>query len=67
MSDVENTPPAVNRGEFAWGTDEIANIIERTPRQTYHMLSKGEIKSAQKKGGKWVAHRTALRSEFGAA
>jgi hypothetical protein len=53
--------------DFVWGAAAIGAAIGRTPRQTHHLLSAGEIKTAQKKGRRWVASRTALRREFGAA
>ncbi len=52
-------------GEFAWGSAEIGEVIGRTPRQTHHLLSRGQILCAKKKGGRWVANRAALRREFG--
>jgi hypothetical protein len=60
----------VNGGDvndsFAWGIDAIAETIERTPRQAYHLISSGQLKSVRKLGGRWVAHRRALRAECGA-
>jgi hypothetical protein len=72
MSDSTDKPRFVNGGtstesEFLWGCKAIAREIGRTPRQTHHLLTKGRITSAQKKGGSYVAHRIALRKEFGAA
>ena len=59
----ENSP-----NDFVWGTRAIGREINRTERQTYHLLSRGSIKCARKiKGGGWVAHRGSLRREFGAA
>jgi hypothetical protein len=74
MDDSTDLHEAVNQSvstingrdsEFAWGAKKIGEIIDRTPRQTHHMLSKGLIKSAQKRGGLWVANRAALRREYG--
>jgi hypothetical protein len=53
--------------DFVWGAAAIGAAIGRTPRQTHHLLSTGEIKSARKKGGRWVASRTALLRELGGA
>ncbi len=53
-------------GEFVWGSAEIGEVIGRTARQTHHMLSRGQILSAKKKGGRWVCNRAALLREFGA-
>jgi hypothetical protein len=33
--------------EFLWGADEIGAAIGRNPRQTHHLLTRGEIKSAK--------------------
>jgi hypothetical protein len=53
--------------EFLWGADAIGNAIGRTRRQAHYMLNNGEIKCAQKKGGRWVCSRAALFRELGAA
>ena len=53
-----------SRCPLAWGVDEIAKVIGRTARQTHHILTKGQIKSARKVGGKWVANREALIREL---
>ena len=77
MDDSTDSERAVNQSdsaitikhkdsEWAWSAGEIGATIDRTPRQVHHMLSKGLIKSAQKRGGIWVAHRPSLRREFGA-
>jgi hypothetical protein len=52
--------------EFLWGADEIGAAIGRNGRQAFHLLSSGDIKSARKVRGRWVASRTALLREFGA-
>jgi hypothetical protein len=48
-----------------WGVDEIAEVINRNHRQTFHLLTRGEIKSARKVGGRWCASRAALLRELG--
>ncbi len=53
-------------GEFVWGSAEIGSVIGRTPRQVHHLLSRGQIQCAKKKGGRWVCNRSALLREFGA-
>jgi hypothetical protein len=53
-----------NSHPLAWGVEEIASVIGRTPRQTYHILVRGQIKSAKKIGGRWVAGRAALLREL---
>jgi hypothetical protein len=49
-----------------WGAAEIGRIINRNPRQTHHLLTKGHIKSARRVGGRWCASPAALLKEFGA-
>jgi hypothetical protein len=50
---------------FAWGADEIGAVIGRDVRQTFHLLNTGQLKSAKKIGGRWVANREALIRELG--
>jgi hypothetical protein len=68
MSDYSDSNRLVNHigCDFLWGVAEIAEAINRTPRQAHYLLSKGEIQCAQKKGGRWVASRAALLRELGA-
>jgi hypothetical protein len=49
--------------DLIWEVAEIAKIIGRTNRQTFHMLNKGEI-PAKKVGGRWVAERSKLIAFF---
>jgi hypothetical protein len=49
----------------AWGAKQIGLIIGRTERQAHHLLTTGQIASAQKKGGRWMAGKAALVCEFG--
>ena len=51
---------------FYWGAETIGAVIERNPRQKHHLLTRGEIKSAKKVGGRWVVSRAALLRELGA-
>jgi len=51
---------------FCWGAEAIGAVIDRNPRQTHHLLTRGEIKSAKKVGGRWVVSRAALLRELGA-
>jgi hypothetical protein len=39
-----------------WGAFRIAEIIEKTPRETFHMLSRGQL-PARKVGRQMVNHR----------
>jgi hypothetical protein len=52
---------------LVWGARAIANEINQTTRQTFHLLAIGAIKSARRVGGRYCADRNALRREFGAA
>lgn len=49
--------------DLVWGAAEIAKLIGRTPRATFHMLDSGEL-PAKKVGGRWVAERNKLLSFF---
>jgi hypothetical protein len=51
--------------ELVWGAENIGKEINRTARQTHHLLASGAIKSARRAGGLWCADRGALRREFG--
>jgi hypothetical protein len=53
--------------DFLWGAEAIGKVIGRRRWPTYHLLEAGEIKSAKKVGGRWVAARSALLRELGAA
>ncbi|WP_094447848.1 hypothetical protein [Rhizobium sp. N4311] len=49
--------------DLIWGAAEIAKIIGRSPRATFHMLDTGEL-PAKKVGGRWVAERGQLLRFF---
>jgi hypothetical protein len=49
--------------DLIWGVEAIAAFINRTPRQTYHMLSKGFM-PGRTVGGRWVVDRRDLISFF---
>lgn len=49
--------------ELVWGGTEIAKLIGRSARATFHMLEKGEL-PAKKVGGRWVAERSKLIAFF---
>lgn len=49
--------------ELIWGASQIARVIGRTDRQTFHMLDKG-ILPARKVGNRWVAERGRLMNFF---
>src|SRR4051812_40979589 len=64
-SENENIP-CLGTADFVWGAREIGETIGRTERQAHHLLTTGQLQSAKKKGGRWVASRAALLREFGA-
>lgn len=49
--------------ELIWGVSGIAKLIGRTDRQTFHMLSKGNL-PAKQVGNRWVAERGKLIAFF---
>lgn len=49
--------------DLIWGAEEIAKIIDRSPRVTFHLLTTGAI-PAKKVGNRWVAERSKLISFF---
>jgi len=60
MQDESNA----NNLDILWGAEEIARVINRTPRQTHHLLHRGAITAAKKVGGRWCADRNGLRRQF---
>lgn len=48
---------------LVWEVAQIAKLIGRTPRQTFHMLYSGQL-PARKVGGRWVADREQLLAFF---
>jgi hypothetical protein len=49
--------------DLIWGAEEIAKVIARTPRVTFHLLTTGAL-PAKKVGGRWVAERSKLIAFF---
>lgn len=45
--------------DIVWEVAEIAKVIGRTERQTFHILTSGSL-PAKKVGGRWVASRRKL-------
>ncbi len=45
--------------DLVWGASEIAKVIKRSARSTFHMLEGGEL-PAKKVGGRWVSERGKL-------
>ncbi|MBY5481929.1 DNA-binding protein [Rhizobium leguminosarum] len=56
----ENT---TGRLDLIWGVEAIADLIGRTPRQTFHILKTGQL-PGKKVGGRWVAERSKLIAFF---
>jgi hypothetical protein len=50
--------------DVLWGAEAIARVINRTRRQTHHLLNRGAIDAAKKIGGRWCAERNELRRQF---
>jgi hypothetical protein len=50
--------------EIVWGAAGIGLVINRTPKQVFHMLEKGRIPAARKIGGVWAASRRELLRQF---
>ena len=46
-------------GDFLWGCKAIAAFIDRTPRQTFHLLEAKKL-PAGKIGPNWIATKSAL-------
>jgi len=49
--------------DLIWEVAEIAKLIGRTERQTFHILQSGAL-PAKKVGGRWVAERGTLLRFF---
>lgn len=49
--------------DLIWGAEAIAQLIGRTPRVTFHLLTTGAI-PAKKVGDRWVAERSKLIAFF---
>jgi len=49
--------------DLVWEVAEIARLIGRNERQTFHLLASGKL-PAKKVGGRWVASREKLLAFF---
>ena len=49
--------------DVVWGVTAIAEVIGRSERSTYHLLSEGQI-PARKVGNHWCASRKKLERFF---
>jgi hypothetical protein len=53
--------------KIAWGAPQIAAVISRPLRATYHMLENGTLPGARKIGGKWCLDPDVFFAAFAAA
>lgn len=51
---------ATDETDAVWGATAIGRVINRTARQTFHLLESGSL-PARKVGRSWVASRRKLR------
>jgi hypothetical protein len=61
-------PSSATDGEqprVVWGAANIGRVIDRNPRQAFHMLKKGQIRCARKVGALHCAPLDGLLEEFG--
>ncbi|MBB5041875.1 DNA-binding protein [Shinella fusca] len=49
--------------DLVWGAEEIAKVIGRSARVTFHLLSTGKL-PAKKVGSRWVVERSKLVAFF---
>ncbi len=50
--------------DLIWGVSEIAKMIGRTERQTYHMIQSGNLPVVKQIGERYVASRSKLIAFF---
>ena len=55
--------PAAEKIDLVWGAEDIAQVIGRSARVTFHLLTTGAI-PAKKVGGRWVIERNKLIEFF---
>lgn len=60
---MTDTPSNTESLDLLWGVKAIAAFIDRTPRQTFEAVSKGEL-PARQVNRRWVASKQALREFF---
>lgn len=64
-SSVLSETDAMSLGtDLIWGVRAISLEINRTERQTFHLLETGRL-PAKKVGGRWCSRRTVLGQFFG--
>lgn len=60
MERMQTAPSLVpSTDDIVWEVAEIAKVVGRTERQTFHLLTTGSL-PAKKVGGRWVASRRKL-------
>ena len=64
---MTETLPKPEPMDLLWGAAEIARVINRTPKQVFHMLESGHIPPARKVGGRWMVSRRKLVAFLGGA
>jgi hypothetical protein len=59
---VENSTSNTNEDldKPIWGVESFAKIINRTPRQTHHLVAKGRIPGVKKVGARFVSTKRKL-------
>ena len=50
--------------DLIWGVAEIAKLLGRTERQTYHMIQSGHLPMVKQVGERYVASRRKLIDFF---
>lgn len=60
MEGINHHEPA----DLIWGIAEIAKVIGRTERQTYHMVASGSLPVVKQVGQRYVASRSKLIAFF---
>ncbi|UHD44932.1 DNA-binding protein [Aureimonas altamirensis] len=48
-----------SNSDVVWGVENIAKVINSSPRATYHMLTSGHL-PARQVGSRWVGSRSKL-------
>ena len=54
----------IEKLRIIWGARDIGAAINRTERQTHHLLEKGAIRAARKVGAQWCASLNGLQEQF---
>lgn len=61
---MERINPEPEPADLIWGVADIAKVIGRTDRQTYHMISNGSLPAVKQVGQRYVASRSKLIEFF---